>query len=144
MALPSEKQIAYATKIAEKHQVPLPPECLKSSFECGRWIDEHLEHKAPTAKQLEFGKELAEKLNIKLGTDTLSSGLRLSMWIKANQGKIFNGVHPRDIDKPLSTKQMAIVAKHAPETVIADIEAGNYHTGYEFLDVYFSNRKRAE
>jgi hypothetical protein len=128
MALPTEKQIAYATKIAEKHQVPLPPECLKSSFECGRWIDEHLEHKAPTAKQLEFGKELAHKLNITLGTDTLSSGLRLSMWIKANQGKVLD-MHPRDIEKPLSTKQMAIIAKHAPEIVIADVEAGNYQTG---------------
>jgi len=83
---PTEKQIAFARKIAERLGQPLPEEVLTSFDACKAYLDKHAKAvTAPTDAQLNFAKKIAERKGITIPDDVRADGRKLSNWIDENK-----------------------------------------------------------
>lgn len=78
---PSEKQIAFAEKLADKKNANLPEDYLTNAESCRAFIDSMV---VPSEKQLNFGKTIAEEKGLTIPPDALKDGAKLSKWIDEN------------------------------------------------------------
>jgi len=87
---PSEKQIAFATRLAETNQVKKKDleKALKSKSACSKFIDAQLQNMEkkgtsfpPSEKQIDYATSLAQKHGIELPEDVLKDSKKISSFI---------------------------------------------------------------
>lgn len=81
---PSEKQLAFAKRIAEETKSEIPADGLKSAKVLSTWIDSmtsKMPARGPSEKQLAFAKKLAEEKGVDLPTDVSTDGKACSAFI---------------------------------------------------------------
>lgn len=83
---PTDKQVAFAKKIAERLGQPLPEEVLTSFDACKAYLDQHAGAvSGPSDKQLDFANKIAERKGVEIPADVKADGKKLSAWIDANK-----------------------------------------------------------
>lgn len=79
---PSEKQIAFAEKLAEKKGANLPEGYLTDSNVCRAFIDAMV---VPSDKQLDFAKKIADEQGVGIPAEAMKDSIKLSKWIDENK-----------------------------------------------------------
>jgi len=83
---PSDKQLAYAKRLAMQNGAVLPDDVHSSSMSCSRFIDEQLSMTMPSAKQLEYAELLASRAGTSLPPESMKSAASISKYIEENGG----------------------------------------------------------
>uniref|UniRef100_A0A7S2MDI0 Uncharacterized protein n=1 Tax=Haptolina brevifila TaxID=156173 RepID=A0A7S2MDI0_9EUKA len=78
---PSEKQLQYAQRLAQRTGLDLPPEALSDKESCSAFIDEALSKSPPSANQVAYAKSLAQSACIELPEQVLRSAKSCSEFI---------------------------------------------------------------
>ena len=78
---PTEKQLAYVKKLAEKTGVKLKEEDLSDFEKVSALIDKLQKMIKPTEKQVAFAKKLSEERNISVPERAYESKTSMSKWI---------------------------------------------------------------
>ncbi len=75
---PTEKQIAFAEKLADKKSANLPEGYLTDADVCRTFIDTMV---LPSEKQLTFAKTIADETGVGIPAEAMKDGIKLSRWI---------------------------------------------------------------
>lgn len=89
-ALPTEKQIAYATTLAAKHGMKLPQNMDRAAL--SKWIDQHKTPKPqgkfsnyPSSKQVAFAERIATLKRNPVPPECFRDRALMSRWIDSNK-----------------------------------------------------------
>ncbi|WP_018234300.1 DNA topoisomerase [Thioalkalivibrio thiocyanodenitrificans] len=83
---PTEKQIAFAQKLAAALNLSLPENCETDAGVCRKFLDEHASKPfPPSEKQLEFAKSIAERKGVSIPAKAMRESKTLSQWIDQNK-----------------------------------------------------------
>ena len=89
---PSEKQVAFAQRLAQQTAKSLPEAALQDMGACSQFIDECLSQTPPTERQLAFAQTIARDSGIDLPQQSTLSSKAVSDYINANQHLLRGGV----------------------------------------------------
>jgi hypothetical protein len=87
---PTVKMLAFAEKIAERLNQPLPAAVRLSFDECKAYLDVN-GSLPPTEKALAFARLIANKAKVCLTEEALTSGKALSAWINEHRSAMADG-----------------------------------------------------
>lgn len=83
---PTEKQIAYAVRIATKLSIELPEEVRNDFDKCREFIDQNKDAAMrPSDKQLAFAARIAKEKGVEIPEAASKDGAQLSRWIDENK-----------------------------------------------------------
>jgi hypothetical protein len=85
---PSEKQVAYAQRLAQQLAFELPPEALSDAAVCSEVIDEMLGKTPPSERQVAFARQIATTAKIELPETALQSSKTISQYIEEHRGRL--------------------------------------------------------
>ncbi|WP_439814433.1 hypothetical protein [Zavarzinia sp. CC-PAN008] len=90
---PTDKQLAFARRIAEERRIELPAEVEESGAACSAWLDQQVGSRdqaggggagggrPPSEKQLAFARRLADERGIEVPEEVLDSSKAISQFI---------------------------------------------------------------
>ena len=83
---PSEKQLEFAQKIAQKLGIDVPESAVNDRAACSSFIEANREAALrPSAKQISFAENIAKNKGLVVPPDALKDGRELSKWIDENK-----------------------------------------------------------
>mmetsp|Transcript_4571 Transcript_4571/g.6458 ORF Transcript_4571/g.6458 Transcript_4571/m.6458 type:complete len:266 (-) Transcript_4571:66-863(-) len=82
---PSEKQLAYAQRLAQQVGSTIPEDALKDSMQISQFIDDCLTKAKPTERQVAYAQTIARDAGIELPEAATRSSKACSEFIEANQ-----------------------------------------------------------
>mmetsp|Transcript_36046 Transcript_36046/g.61868 ORF Transcript_36046/g.61868 Transcript_36046/m.61868 type:complete len:239 (+) Transcript_36046:3-719(+) len=113
---PSEKQVAYAQRLAMQMATPLPEQALTNRQQCSDFIESMLEKAPASEKQLEFANSLAAKAGMSVPEHATQSSAAISKFIEGFGGGSRQGGTAAATDPNMPTeKQLAFAVKLARE-----------------------------
>ena len=113
---PSEKQVAYAQRLAMQMATPLPEQALTNRQQCSDFIESMLEKAPASEKQLEFANSLAAKAGMSVPEHAKQSSAAISKFIEGFGGGSRQGGTAAATDPNMPTeKQLAFAVKLARE-----------------------------
>jgi DNA topoisomerase-3 len=84
---PSNKQLEFASKIAQKLGIDLPEDVLQDRKACSAFIEANQEAALrPSAKQIAFAENIAKNKGLTVPPAAMKDGRELSKWIDENKG----------------------------------------------------------
>ena len=88
---PTDKQMAYAQRLALESGMQMPEDAALSSRSCSAFIDSCLQNLPPSEKQLQYAMSIAEQQGVPLPPEAATSRASCSSFIEQNKGAPLDG-----------------------------------------------------